>query len=439
MTSFPYDINCVSVAPDGSKVLVDWQYVPHNRGKGPVAYNLDFTTTGSPWPVKNDATHWCWAQMRNGDLAVVSQNNETDRMQVCDVATGEKYNIMAHKSMGWNCGFHFFNTGKPGWAGMYTISTPNSHSSWAYDQIYLIELKADGRIFRVTFSQHIYKGDYFDEGHAQMDWHLTGTKLWFNSNWRGISNAEVYRVDLPEHWYEDLEGLPYTVKPQSLPVKDEPEPVVQEPQIVHEAEIADPAPVPAVPLPAPSELYVSSVSVNSVVLSWKYNSDNKSGFKIERKEKLTDSYTQIGTVSPNITTFADTGLAPMTRYFYRVKAYNADSDSEYSNETSTFTRVAVPVDPFDTIAENEAAIVISSGIKTTETEYRIKIYFKGKYTGTYECRIFALTGEQAWYDAKDDIKSGVFDWAVKNPPVGEYVAVITGPDMNIKKKALIFK
>jgi hypothetical protein len=201
------------MSPDGSKVLVDWQFVIHNEGLGPKCYNKDFTLTGSTWSVKNDATHWCWAQMRNGNLAVVSQNNENDHVQVYDVVAGRSYYILDFAdNMGWDSGFHFFNTGKPGWAGMYTISSPydSTHAYWDYDQIYLMELKENGRIWRVTFSQHKYTGDYFDEGHAQMDWHDTCTKLWFNANWRGTDNAEVYRVDLPEHWYEDLEGLPYT-------------------------------------------------------------------------------------------------------------------------------------------------------------------------------------------------------------------------------------
>ena len=42
--------------------------------------------------------------------------------------------------------------------------------------------------------------------------------------------------------------------------------------------------------------------------------------------------------SANATSFADTGLQSKTRYYYRVRAFNTNGSSAYSNIASTRTR-----------------------------------------------------------------------------------------------------
>jgi YVTN family beta-propeller protein len=84
---------------------------------------------------------------------------------------------------------------------------------------------------------------------------------------------------------------------------------------------------------APTDLVVNSVSDDQIDLSWKDNSSNESGFKIERKEGSKGTFTQIATVSVNVTFFNDTGLTSYTTYTYRVRAFNDAGNSRYSNET----------------------------------------------------------------------------------------------------------
>ena len=67
------------------------------------------------------------------------------------------------------------------------------------------------------------------------------------------------------------------------------------------------------------------------------------GFKIERKDSPTGVYSQIATVSPNTTTYSDTGASPSTSYSYRVRAYNAAGNSGYSNEDDATTPAAPAV------------------------------------------------------------------------------------------------
>jgi hypothetical protein len=79
------------------------------------------------------------------------------------------------------------------------------------------------------------------------------------------------------------------------------------------------------------------VSSSQINLSWTDNSNNETGFKVERSSDGT-TFTQIATVGANVTTYADTGLPALTKYYYRVRAYNAGGNSAYSNIASAKTR-----------------------------------------------------------------------------------------------------
>jgi titin len=89
---------------------------------------------------------------------------------------------------------------------------------------------------------------------------------------------------------------------------------------------------------APSALKVIELTRSSIKISWTDNSSIETGFKIERKTG-SGSFTEVGTVGANITTFTNTGLSANTTYTYRVRAYNASGNSAYSNEIS-----AIPTD-----------------------------------------------------------------------------------------------
>ncbi len=88
---------------------------------------------------------------------------------------------------------------------------------------------------------------------------------------------------------------------------------------------------------APSGLSAAAASASQVNLTWRDNSTNETGFKIERKTGSGGTYAQIATVGANVTSYQDTGLSAMTTYYYRVRAYNSGGNSAYSNEDGATT------------------------------------------------------------------------------------------------------
>jgi N-acetyl-anhydromuramyl-L-alanine amidase AmpD len=96
---------------------------------------------------------------------------------------------------------------------------------------------------------------------------------------------------------------------------------------------------------APSTLAVAVVSSTSLKLTWKDNSSIETGTKIERSTSSTSGFTQIATVGANVVTYTAGSLASGTKYYFRVRAYNAAGNSGYSNTGSGTTKDTIPAGP----------------------------------------------------------------------------------------------
>ena len=106
---------------------------------------------------------------------------------------------------------------------------------------------------------------------------------------------------------------------------------------------------------APTNLVVKAISSTAILLSWSDNSNNETGFKIERKTG-TEAYKTIHTTVANVETYHDSLLNPDNAYNYKVSAFNAVGGSKVSsNEASVTTNKSVALPKF-----SETPLTISS-------------------------------------------------------------------------------
>ena len=100
---------------------------------------------------------------------------------------------------------------------------------------------------------------------------------------------------------------------------------------------------PLLPPAPPTGLQANGSSASRVDLSWTDNASTETSYLIEQAPDNAGSagtFSQIGSVGANVVTFSSNGLAPSTRYWYRVRASNAAGNSAYSATTSGTTTAA---------------------------------------------------------------------------------------------------
>lgn len=103
--------------------------------------------------------------------------------------------------------------------------------------------------------------------------------------------------------------------------------------------IGSPSNIPS----APTNLVALARSSTLVTLTWGDTSTNETGFKIERAAGAPSGFVQTTAVNLNVTSYSDTGLAPSTTYYYRIRASNTNGNSDYTTISSTTTSNSTPV------------------------------------------------------------------------------------------------
>lgn len=229
MSAVGLSVNNVMMSPDGNYVYVatDWTGSGGNFD-GPHVWKRDFSSCVK---ISGGIPHANWAWSKQGNLGIVRMStlNTPDEVSFVRADNGAEYSLYYQGNLGWsdsNLLHAYVGATKKGWGFISTYSSNNS--SWDYNQIWAFEIDetkcaAEGwwtgtgvhstctaapRIWRVAFTQNIIDASYyFEQPNATMDY--SGKHIWFTSNWRTPSGKEdVYQVDLPATWLEDLAALP---------------------------------------------------------------------------------------------------------------------------------------------------------------------------------------------------------------------------------------
>lgn len=90
-------------------------------------------------------------------------------------------------------------------------------------------------------------------------------------------------------------------------------------------------------IPAPTSLSANAVSASQIDLEWMDNSNNETGFRIERSSDGSTGWKQIASPGANTTTYQDSAVFSSSTYYYRVYAFNTGGSSSFSNMANTTT------------------------------------------------------------------------------------------------------
>jgi hypothetical protein len=132
---------------------------------------------------------------------------------------------------------------------------------------------------------------------------------------------------------------------------------------------------------APSNLVATAnVTLLQAALTWVDNSDNETGFTIEKVEG-NGVYNVIATLGANVTSYTDTGLTKGSDYSYRVRAKKDAAFSDYSNVASVTIEETNPNPTLATPVINEGdtgvyanGFYVTWGLINAATSYDIQLY-----------------------------------------------------------------
>lgn len=143
--------------------------------------------------------------------------------------------------------------------------------------------------------------------------------------------------------------------------------------------------VPSTPT-APSNLgSIWQTNPNKIVLGWDDNSNNETGFVIERKTAATNwaFYDSVGANSTNAAYYTDTNVAAGTAYSYRVYARNASGNSGYSNEVSNTVPLVLTA-PSSLVATPHGSYISLSWADNSNNEEGFTVEWKDTVNGAYQ-------------------------------------------------------
>jgi hypothetical protein len=114
------------------------------------------------------------------------------------------------------------------------------------------------------------------------------------------------------------------------------------------------------------------VASSRINLTWTDTATNEAGFKIERSSDGVN-FTQIAIVVPNTSSYSATNLLASTQYFFRVRAYDGNNHSAFSN-VAVATTQATPAAPTTLMATPSAGRITLNWTDnaTNETGFKLE-------------------------------------------------------------------
>ena len=154
--------------------------------------------------------HYDPALDSEGREVVVYQDIDTDHISMLDLESGVVTPLWEIDFSHTGIGFHFSGLAyeRPGWVVVSTHDNDAGARTWMDDQVFVVELKAGGRVARLAHTHSLVdddlEPDYWAEPHASTNPDLT--RIVFGTNWgrSGSGEVEMFMIALPSDWTEWL-------------------------------------------------------------------------------------------------------------------------------------------------------------------------------------------------------------------------------------------
>jgi len=210
-------IDHVTISPLGNYFLASFdQYCQHGQlgdaahPCGLMVYDRDLTNGRG---MLRTIGHYDPALDAQGREVIIYQDNDTDHISMLDLATGAETTLWEIDFSHTEIGLHFSGLAfdRPGWAVVSTHDDDAAVHTWLDDQVFLVELKAGGRVVRLAHTHSItdesqpFECYYWAEPHASANRDLT--RVLFTTNWGRFDTGEVdmFMIALPPDWPERLQ------------------------------------------------------------------------------------------------------------------------------------------------------------------------------------------------------------------------------------------
>ena len=220
-SSFIDGINWVSMDMSGSHCVIGYEDSDADGDDVTPPAGVFSLNFGSSVSLPTGANgHMDLVLASDGRDVMVYQNNSTDFIEMADLETGAATQLIPIPfDVNGDIGLHVSgnSSATPGWALISTYGSRNPPSgqshSWMDNQLFMVELKASPRIWRIahnySYTSDDYNPDnpvnYFAESFATIN--TEGTKIFFGSNWEIFTDLEysdTYQVLLPEGWEDNI-------------------------------------------------------------------------------------------------------------------------------------------------------------------------------------------------------------------------------------------
>ena len=176
----------------------------------------------------------------------------------------------------------------------------------------------------------------------------------------------------------------------------------------------------------PINLSANPIAIDEVNLTWEAGNDNHENFVVEQSKGGENNFIAIATLDNDTTSYTAIFLEENSNYTFRVKAINANGESDYSEEVEVTTL-------FVGIENNELEGVVKLYPVPAKEELNIKI--RNEEFGLYSFQLIDVNGRilsrKTFEKNKQDM---LFSFPLNNISSGIYIMEISSPKGIVRKK-----